>query len=179
MACSRALQDVDAVRPALVPSLVADADVEAVILGRLHLILREHRAGRQMLPAGLGFDHVSRGDREAIGVAATFRVVPGMSAAGFYGDDETQLDNHECEPYVNSNAGPTNDGINDLVIIRRSHHCTRTRATPPMPIARAAPVLRSMQRPFTNGPRSLIRTVTDRPLARLVTRTVDPNARVL
>ena len=33
-----------------------------------------------------------------------------------------------------------------------------------IPSARAAPVDRSMQRPFTNGPRSLTRTLTLRPL---------------
>ena len=39
----------------------------------------------------------------------------------------------------------------------------RTLAEAPIPMARAAPLLRSIERPFTNGPRSLIRTITDRP----------------
>jgi hypothetical protein len=44
------------------------------------------------------------------------------------------------------------------------HQCTLTRAVPPIPIAFAAARDRSMQRPRTNGPRSVIRTVTLRPL---------------
>lgn len=47
-----------------------------------------------------------------------------------------------------------------------------------MPSARAAPDDRSMQRPLMNGPRSLIRTVTLRPLLWEVTVTCDPNDRV-
>jgi hypothetical protein len=46
-----------------------------------------------------------------------------------------------------------------------------TIAVPPMPSARAAPVDRSMHRPFTNGPRSLMRTVTLRPVECEVTVT--------
>lgn len=48
---------------------------------------------------------------------------------------------------------------------------TVTRAMPPIPIALAAARVRSMQRPLINGPRSLIRTLTDRPLAVFVTVT--------
>lgn len=44
-----------------------------------------------------------------------------------------------------------------------------------IPNARAAPVDRSMQRPFTNGPRSLTRTVTLRPLDCEVIVTREPN----
>ena len=46
---------------------------------------------------------------------------------------------------------------------------------PAIPSARAAPVDRSMQRPFTKGPRSLTRTVTLRPLECEVTVTSEPN----
>jgi hypothetical protein len=46
-----------------------------------------------------------------------------------------------------------------------------TVVVPPMPSARAAPVDRSMHRPFTNGPRSFIRTVTLRPVECEVTVT--------
>src|SRR5215212_979709 len=46
-----------------------------------------------------------------------------------------------------------------------------TIAVPPMPSTRAAPVDRSMHRPFTNGPRSFIRTVTLRPVEWEVTVT--------
>jgi len=46
-----------------------------------------------------------------------------------------------------------------------------TIAVPPMPSTRAAPVDRSMHRPFTNGPRSFIRTVTLRPVECEVTVT--------
>jgi hypothetical protein len=46
-----------------------------------------------------------------------------------------------------------------------------TIAVPVTPITRAAPVDRSMHRPFTNGPRSLIRTVTLRPFECEVTVT--------
>ena len=45
-------------------------------------------------------------------------------------------------------------------------------------LARAAAGDRSMTRPRTNGPRSVIRTVTERPLLRLVTRTWLPNGSV-
>src|SRR4051812_100370 len=48
---------------------------------------------------------------------------------------------------------------------------TVTRAIPPMPIALAAARDRSMHRPLINGPRSEIRTRTDRPLALFVTVT--------
>jgi hypothetical protein len=48
-------------------------------------------------------------------------------------------------------------------------------SVPAMPSACAAPVDRSIQRPFTNGPRSLIRTVTLRPLLCDVTVTREPN----
>jgi hypothetical protein len=44
-------------------------------------------------------------------------------------------------------------------------------AIPLMPSTRAAPVDRSMHRPFTNGPRSFIRTVTLRPVEWEVTVT--------
>ena len=47
-----------------------------------------------------------------------------------------------------------------------------------MPKARAPAGVTSITRPRTNGPRSLIRTVTPRPLRRLVTRTCVPNASV-
>jgi hypothetical protein len=46
------------------------------------------------------------------------------------------------------------------------------------PKARAPAGVRSITRPRTNGPRSLIRTVMLRPLRRLVTRTCVPNASV-
>jgi hypothetical protein len=46
-----------------------------------------------------------------------------------------------------------------------------TIAIPATPSARAAPVDKSMQRPFTNGPRSFIRTVTLRPVECEVTVT--------
>jgi hypothetical protein len=55
------------------------------------------------------------------------------------------------------------------------HLCSPQRretiAVPAMPSTRAAPVDRSMHRPFTNGPRSLIRTVTLRPVECEVTVT--------
>src|SRR5206468_3505288 len=50
-------------------------------------------------------------------------------------------------------------------------------ARPEKPIARAAAGVRSITRPRTNGPRSLIRTITDWPLRRFVTRTRVPNGR--
>src|SRR5215204_4572026 len=53
-----------------------------------------------------------------------------------------------------------------------------TSAVPLTPSARAALFDRSMTRPRTNGPRSLIRTTTDRPLCLLTTRTRVPNGRV-
>ena len=43
----------------------------------------------------------------------------------------------------------------------------------------AAPLVRSMIRPWIKGPRSLIRTMIERPLRRFVTRTFDPNGNVL
>src|SRR6185295_8475961 len=42
----------------------------------------------------------------------------------------------------------------------------------------AAPRDRSRKRPFTNGPRSLMRTMTLRPFLLLVTRTLVPNGRL-
>src|SRR6266511_4533341 len=57
----------------------------------------------------------------------------------------------------------------------------RTLATPLLRLAIAAKAarVRSMHRPATNGPRSLIRTIVDLPLARLVTRTRVLNGSVL
>jgi peptidoglycan hydrolase-like protein with peptidoglycan-binding domain len=55
---------------------------------------------------------------------------------------------------------------------------TSTGARPLKPSARAAAGVRSMMRPRTNGPRSLIRTVTLRPLRLLVTFTFVPNGSV-
>jgi rare lipoprotein A (peptidoglycan hydrolase) len=54
-----------------------------------------------------------------------------------------------------------------------------TLATPEVgrPITRAAPNVRSMTRPLTNGPRSLMRTTTDRPVFTIITRTRVPNGR--
>ena len=49
---------------------------------------------------------------------------------------------------------------------------------PPIPIARAAPWLKSIARPFAEGPRSLMRTVTERPLREFVTRTRVPKESV-
>jgi hypothetical protein len=43
-----------------------------------------------------------------------------------------------------------------------------------IPIARAAPRLRSIDAPFPNGPRSLMRTITDLLLRGLVTHTRVP-----
>jgi len=59
---------------------------------------------------------------------------------------------------------------------RRFGHSIRpqrreTIAAPATPSTRAAPVDKSMQRPFTNGPRSFIRTVTLRPVECEVTMT--------
>ena len=45
---------------------------------------------------------------------------------------------------------------------------TVTGVSPEKPSARAPAGVRSMIRPRTNGPRSLIRTVTDLPLRRLI-----------
>ena len=54
---------------------------------------------------------------------------------------------------------------------------TRTLAVPAsiMPMLAAAAFDRSMMRPPMNGPRSLIRTTTERPLARFSTNTLVPN----
>jgi hypothetical protein len=46
------------------------------------------------------------------------------------------------------------------------------------PMSLAAPVERSITRPLAWGPRSLIRTTTERPFRRLVTRTFVPKGRV-
>src|SRR5437868_694550 len=54
-----------------------------------------------------------------------------------------------------------------------------TGASPDMPSARAAAGVRSITRPRTKGPRSLMVTTTERPLLRLVTRTLVPNGRLL
>jgi len=51
----------------------------------------------------------------------------------------------------------------------------RTLATPDMPMREAAALDRSMILPFTNGPRSLIVTVTERPLLKFSTKTLVPN----
>ena len=58
---------------------------------------------------------------------------------------------------------------------------TFTRATPAraIPSRSAARWDRSRPRPRTNGPQSLIRTRTDRPLRGLVTRTTDPSGKLL
>ena len=58
---------------------------------------------------------------------------------------------------------------------------TRTRHTPSLvsPILSAAPRDRSRLRPLTYGPRSFIRTTTERPLPVFVTRTREPIGRVL
>src|SRR3954451_12711314 len=48
-----------------------------------------------------------------------------------------------------------------------------------MPTASAAAFERSMTRPWAYGPRSLMRTTTDLPVRSFVTRTRDPNGRVL
>src|SRR5262252_7290601 len=53
-----------------------------------------------------------------------------------------------------------------------------TGARPEKPSSCAAAGVTSMTRPRTKGPRSLIRTTTERPLRRLVTRTCVPNGRV-
>ena len=63
-------------------------------------------------------------------------------------------------------------------IQRRQLVLNDTWASPPTPMAFAAAGLRSITRPFTNGPRSLIRTITDRPVWRLVTRTFVPKGRL-
>lgn len=68
-----------------------------------------------------------------------------------------------------------------MTLITHQHEVPQlreTRSVPPMPSACAAPVDRSIQRPFTKGPRSLIRTVTLRPLFWDVTVTREPNERV-
>ena len=61
----------------------------------------------------------------------------------------------------------------------RSMTSTVTGARPEKPNARAAAGITSMIRPGTNGPRSLIRTTTERPLSKCVMRTSVPNGRVL
>src|SRR5262245_21215704 len=55
--------------------------------------------------------------------------------------------------------------------------CSDTLATPDAcrPMARAAPNARSITRPRTNGPRSLMRTTTDRPVRTFITLTLVPN----
>lgn len=50
-----------------------------------------------------------------------------------------------------------------------------TRPTPEIPTARAAGRDRSITRPPMNGPRSVMRTVTDRPVNWFVTRTRVPS----
>ena len=54
----------------------------------------------------------------------------------------------------------------------------QTHCVPCMPIARAAPRVRSSVTPRVNGPRSLITTVTDLPFWGFVTVTRDPKGRV-
>ena len=53
-----------------------------------------------------------------------------------------------------------------------------TGARPSEPIALAPAGVRSMIRPAMKGPRSLMRTITERPVLRLVTSTKVPNGSV-
>ena len=55
----------------------------------------------------------------------------------------------------------------------------RATPLPVIPITPAAAAVRSMMRPAMKGPRSLMRTSTERPFPRCVTRTRVPNASVL
>src|ERR1700675_4979192 len=55
---------------------------------------------------------------------------------------------------------------------------SETGARPLTPITRAAAGLKSITRPRTNGPRSVIRTTTARPFRLLTTVTLVPNGRV-
>ena len=56
--------------------------------------------------------------------------------------------------------------------------CTGATPLPIIPKIRAAPVDTSMTRPRMNGPRSLIRNTTERPLRVLVTRTFVPKGKL-
>jgi hypothetical protein len=68
---------------------------------------------------------------------------------------------------VEDDAGAATRRESRLFGPARSHHpptFSDTVATPLTPIARAAAGLKSMTRPCTKGPRSLMRTTTDRPV---------------
>src|SRR5579862_3539863 len=56
--------------------------------------------------------------------------------------------------------------------------CTLPTPLAVSPICLAAPCDRSSDRPWTNGPRSLIRTTTDLPVSGFITLTCDPSGSV-
>ncbi len=76
---------------------------------------------------------------------------------------------------VPTTARPVVGAISVRPVVARGVMRTRAVPLPSMPSARAAPRDTSSARPPTKGPRSLILTTTDRPLARFVTRTRVPS----
>jgi len=77
-----------------------------------------------------------------------------------------------CAP---TTALPVAGAIPVCPVVARGVMRTRAVPLPSMPSARAAPRDTSSARPPTKGPRSLILTTTDQPLARFVTRTRVPS----
>ena len=63
-------------------------------------------------------------------------------------------------------------------LVESVHQSMQTHCVPCIPIARAAPRVRSSVTPRVNGPRSLITTVTELPLWGFVTVTCDPKGNV-
>jgi hypothetical protein len=69
------------------------------------------------------------------------------------------------------NSGTLQSVAVPLAIVAHRRSAEGAIAVPAMPSTRAAPLDKSMQRPFTKGPRSFIRTVTPRPVECEVTVT--------
>ena len=109
---------------------------------------------------GVGPD-ADTGEEVALGVAVEVRSshVPNGSF----------IDISVSDQFIGDQVAQPLRGVGVYLVIVRAHWPLRTtviftRQTPAQPIRRAAAFDRSSDRPLMNGPRSLIRTVTDRPL---------------